>query len=94
MKLSIVLLGLVATAASMPASTILFRGLGSLTSSQAFGPVTATGYTSNSVTGLLYSKGAASTRSEDGLGCSLIRLATMKFMPNWAMDPQRVISFS
>jgi len=51
--------------------TILFGGLGSLTASQSFEPVTATGYTSNGVTGLLYSKGAASTPSEDGLGLQL-----------------------
>lgn len=71
MKLTTVLIGLVAMSASLPASTILFGGLGSLTASQAFGPVTATGYTSNGVTGLLYSKGAASTGSEDGLGLKL-----------------------
>ena len=71
MKLTTVLIGLVAMSASLPASTILFGGLGSLTASQTFGPVTATGYTSNGVTGLLYSKGAAGTGSEDGLGLQL-----------------------
>lgn len=69
MKLTTVLIGLVAMAASLPAATIYFGGGGSLGASHTFGPVTATGYTSNNTLGTLYGKGAANgAGSEDGLG--------------------------
>src|SRR5579872_1008810 len=68
MKLTTVLIGLVAMAASLPAGTILFGGGGSEGSSRSFGSVTATGYTNNGVLGTLFGKGTAGTGSEDGLG--------------------------
>ena len=68
MKLTTVLIGL-AMAASLPAATILFGGGGNLGSSHAYGPVTATAYTSNNTLGTLFGKGVANgTGSEDGLG--------------------------
>jgi hypothetical protein len=68
MKLTIVLIGL-AMAVSLPAGTINFAGGGSLGASNTYGPVTATGYLSNGITGLMYGKGTAGgTGSEDGLG--------------------------
>ena len=71
MKLTAILIGLAAMAASLPATTILFGGGGGVdlgVSSQAFGPVIATGYASNGVFQDLYGKGVAGTGSEDGLG--------------------------
>ncbi len=69
MKFTTVLMGLAALAVSLPASTINFAGGGLLGSSNTYGLVTATGYLSNGVTGLLYGKGTAGdTGSEDGLG--------------------------
>jgi hypothetical protein len=68
MKLTTVLIGLAAMAASLPAGTILFGGGGLEGSSHSFGPVTATGYTNNGVLGTLFGKGSAGTGSEDGLG--------------------------
>jgi hypothetical protein len=68
-KFTTVLIGLVAMAASLPATTIFFGGGGTLGPSHAYGPVTATGYLSNGNTGTLFGKGAVNgTGSEDGLG--------------------------
>jgi hypothetical protein len=68
-KLTTVLIGLAAMAISLPAGTINFAGGGSLGSTNTYGPVTATGYLSNSTTGTLFGKGTAGgTGSEDGLG--------------------------
>ena len=69
MKITTVLIGLVAMAVSLPATTIYFGGGGSLGSSHVYGPVTAKGYLSNGNLGTLYGKGAVNgTGSEDGLG--------------------------
>jgi PEP-CTERM motif len=68
MKLTTIAIGLMAMTMSLPAATILFGGGNSLGSSATYGPVTATGYLSNGITGTLFGKGSAGTGSEDGLG--------------------------
>jgi hypothetical protein len=71
MKFTTVLIGLVAMAASLPATTVYFGGGGGALgmNTASYGLVTATGYLSNGVKAELYGKGAANgTGTEDGLG--------------------------
>lgn len=63
------LLALLTLAVSLPAATINFAGGGALGVSNTYGPVTATGYLSNSTTTPLFGKGSPNVvGSDDGLG--------------------------
>ncbi len=69
MKFVGLLLGVLTLALSLPAATINFAGGGALGVSNTYGPVTATGYFSNSTTTPLFGKGSPNVvGSEDGLG--------------------------
>jgi hypothetical protein len=69
MKPTIFLMGLMAMAVSLSATTINFAGGGALGTSNTYGPVVATGYFTNLTLSNLFGKGTAgNTGSEDGLG--------------------------
>src|SRR5579872_1483233 len=90
MKITTIMIGLAAMAASLTAGTINFAGGGSLGGSHTFGLVTASAYLSNVPTspnapnGTLFGKGTANgTGSEDGLGLTADHTGDDEIFAKW-----------